>query len=109
MMQELKTRNEFATELAKGSDISIPKAARVIDFLVGAGFDLKLSDMKHILEPGWGRIMEFPLYEINTTGQVRSYYTKNHIPVSDSGEVTLHQNDGTAVTLYVNELLGRDF
>lgn len=108
MTQALKTRNEFAVEVAKGSDISIPKAARVIDFLVTEGFDLKLSDTDKIVEPGWGRIMEYPLYEISSNGLVRSYFTKNPIPVSDTGEVTLHENDGSAVKLNVNELLGRD-
>jgi hypothetical protein len=106
MTQDLKTRNEFATELAKGSDISIPKAARVIDYLVSEGFDLKLTDVENIMEPGWGRIMEFPLYELSSNGLVRSYYTKKQIPVSDTGEVTLHRNDGSAVTLNVKDLVG---
>lgn len=100
-----KTRNEFATELAKGSDISIPKAARVIDYMVQSGFDLKLSDAHLIAEPGWGRIMEFPLYEISTTGKIRSYYTKKVIPMGDDGDVILHDNDGNQHQLNIQDLL----
>jgi hypothetical protein len=52
--------------------------------------------------------MEFPLYELSSNGLVRSYYTKKQIPVSDTGEVTLHRNDGSAVTVNIREFIDNE-
>jgi hypothetical protein len=52
--------------------------------------------------------MEFPLYELSSNGLVRSYYTKKQIPVSDTGEVTLHRNDGSAVKVNIREFIDNE-
>jgi hypothetical protein len=100
----MPTKYDFAYEVARGSDVSVPKAARVIDYLISLGIQLNLSDVKNE-EPGWGRIMEFPLYEISDAMEVRSYHTKKLIPVSDTGEVSLHHADGSIYRLNVKDLV----
>lgn len=94
----LKTRDEYVHELSHGADLSSPKAARAIDYLIQAQI-IEVREPEH-----WGRIMEFPLYELSSKGRVRSYHTKKIVPANHIGEVTLHLNDGTAHQIFIDAL-----